>query len=152
MSMKKNNQPRILVVTSCTGEKNFKPDEQLGFKDFENKTQLAIEEKRISQYMCSASEMYTGMQHLRLMEGINLFRKSLGKKSIDVNILSAGYGLIAENRAIAPYEVTFNNMKGHEVDAWSKHLGIREDFEKVVRDYDLVFLLLGENYLGNGSA
>lgn len=145
--MKKNNQPRILVVTSCTGEKVFKPDEQLGVKDFENKTQLAIEEKRLSQYMCSAAEMYTGMQHLRLMEGINLFRKFLGEKSIDVNILSAGYGLIVEDRSIAPYEVTFNNMKGHEVDAWSKHLRIREDFEKAVRDYDLVFLLLGENYL-----
>ena len=46
------------MVTSCKGEKVFKPDEQLRVKDFEDKTQLAIEEKKLSEYTCSAAEMY----------------------------------------------------------------------------------------------
>lgn len=140
-------QPRILVVTSCTGEKKFKPENQLGFKDFENRKRLASGEKKLVQSMCTAGEMYTGMQHLRLMEGVKLLRNSFEDKAIDVNILSAGYGLIPENRMIAPYEVTFNGMKGHEVDSWASQLGIQSDFEKAIQGYDLVFLLLGENYL-----
>ena len=54
-------QPRILVVTSCTGEKKFKPENQLGFKDFENRKCLASGEKKLVQSMCTAGEMYTGM-------------------------------------------------------------------------------------------
>jgi hypothetical protein len=141
------NLPRILVVTSCTGEKKYKPDNQLTLKDFKDKKLLAIGEKNLAESMSTAGEMYTGMQHLRLMEGVNSFRQSLGNEAVNVNILSAGYGLIPEDMSIAPYEVTFNGMKGHEVDAWSKYLGIREAFEIAVRDFDLVFLLLGENYL-----
>ena len=141
------SQPRILVITSCTGEKKFKPENQLGLKDFENRKRLASGEKRLVQSMCTAGEMYTGMQHLRLMEGVKIFRQSLGDKAIDVNILSAGYGLIPEERLIVPYEVTFNGMKGYEVDSWASQLGIQSDFEKAVHGYDLVFLLLGENYL-----
>jgi len=140
-------QPRLLVVTSCTGEKKFKPENQLTFKDFEDRKGLAKGEKQLAHSMCTAAEMYTGMQHLRLMEGVKLLRQALGKEAVDLNILSAGYGLIPEDRAIAPYEVTFNGMKGHEVDSWSKHLGIQTAFEQAVQGYDLVFLLLGENYL-----
>ncbi|WP_413167739.1 DUF6884 domain-containing protein [Capilliphycus salinus ALCB114379] len=66
---------------------------------------------------------------------------------MDVVILSAGYGLISEQRAIAPYEVTFNTMKGREIDEWAEVLKIHEEFEKIVESYDLVFFLLGENYL-----
>ena len=139
-------QPRILDVTSCTGEKKFKPEHQLGFKDFENRKRLASGEKKLVQSLCTVGEMYTGMQHLRLMEGVKLLRQSLGEKAIDVNILSAGYGLISEERLIAPYEVTFNGMKGHEVDSWASQLGIQADFEKAIHGYDLVFLLLGDNY------
>jgi len=66
---------------------------------------------------------------------------------VDVAILSAGYGLIKENLAIAPYEVTFNGMKGHEVDSWAQHLNVHESLEQTVQGYDLIFLLLGDNYL-----
>jgi hypothetical protein len=66
---------------------------------------------------------------------------------IDVSIVSAGYGLISENRVIAPYEVTFNTMKGHEINDWAKRLKIHQSLEKIISDYDLIFVLLGEKYL-----
>jgi Queuine tRNA-ribosyltransferase len=108
---------------------------------------LAKREAELAEFAYPAGEMYTGAQHLRLMEGVKLLRQKLGREVIDVAIASAGYGLIAEDRVIAPYEVTFNTMKVAEVDAWAKHLGMHATLEKIVRDYDLVFLLLGENYL-----
>ena len=141
------SQPRVLVITSCTGEKRFKPDNQLTLEDFKEPVRLQQREAELSKFACPSGQMYTGMQHLRLMEGVQLLRQALGQDAVTVTILSAGYGLIEENRAISPYEVTFNGMKGHEVDAWAQYLKVHEVLEKAVQGYDLIFLLLGDNYL-----
>jgi hypothetical protein len=108
---------------------------------------LRDREAELADFACPAGELYTGQQHLRLMEGVRIIRNVLGDSALDVSILSAGYGLIAEKQKIAPYEVTFNGMKSHEVDAWAKHLGIHEDIVNRIQSADLVFFLLGDNYL-----
>jgi hypothetical protein len=108
---------------------------------------LRKREKQLSEFMAPAGEMYTGMQHIQLMEGVRTLCKTLEKPVIDVVIISAGYGLISEDHVIAPYEVTFNTMKGHEIDAWAKRLKIHQSLEKAISDYDLIFVLLGEKYL-----
>lgn len=144
-------QPRVLVITSCTGEKRFKPDNQLTLEDFKEPTYLQQREAELAEFVCPAGQMYTGMQHLRLMEGVQLLRQSLGQDTVEVSILSAGYGLIHEHRAIAPYEVTFNTMKSREIDVWAQYLKVRQEFEKFIQDYDLIFVLLGEQYLRSVS-
>lgn len=138
---------RILIVTSCTGEKRFKPTNQLTLEDFQDSARLQSRSHELAEFACPASQMYTGLQHLRAVEGVELLRQAVGKQAVDLVILSAGYGLIAENEVIVPYEVTFNTMKGHEVDEWAKFLEVHEDFEKAIAGYDLVFMLLGDNYL-----
>jgi hypothetical protein len=138
---------RILIVTSCTGEKRFKPTNQLTLEDFQDSARLQSRSHELAEFACPASQMYTGLQHLRAVEGVELLRQAVGKQAVDLVILSAGYGLIAENEVIVPYEVTFNTMKGHEVDEWGKFLEVHEDFEKAIAGYDLVFMLLGDNYL-----
>ncbi|MGL4498191.1 MAG: DUF6884 domain-containing protein, partial [Planktothrix sp.] len=74
-------------------------------------------------------------------------RQSLGNSAVDVAILSAAYGLIPENQPIVPYEVTFNQMKAEQLDNWSRLLEIKQKFEQTIEGYDLVFILLGKNYL-----
>lgn len=140
-------QPRVLVVTSCTGEKRYKPENQLTLEDFKEKARLEQREVQLAQFACSAGQMYTGQQHLRVMEGVQLLRQSFGRETVDVMILSAGYGVIPEDKNIRPYEVTFNTMKGYQIDEWAKCLEIRQVLERVIVSYDLVFMLLGENYL-----
>ncbi len=139
--------PRVLVITSCTGEKQSKPENQLVLADFKNADRLQKREAELADFSTTAGTMYTGMQHLRLMEGVLQWRGALGQNAVDLGILSAGYGLIEEDRLIVPYEVTFNSMKGHEVDGWARSLGLHDAFEKAIAPYDLIFLLLGENYL-----
>ena len=139
--------PKILVITSCTGEKRSKPDNQLVMSDFQDPKKLKLREKELKAFACTAGELYTGAQHLRLMEGVTLLRQSYGKESIDVKILSAGYGLIDEHQKIFPYEVTFNAMKSSEVDSWSSELDVHRAIEETIREYDLIFILLGDNYL-----
>lgn len=139
--------PRVLIITSCTGEKRFKPENQLTQEDFKHAARLRKREKQLAEFMSPAGAMYTGMQHMQLMEGVRNLRKTLKQPTFDVSIVSAGYGLISENQVIAPYEVTFNTMKGSEIDAWAKRLKIHHSIEQIVPDYDLIFVLLGEKYL-----
>ena len=91
--------------------------------------------------------MYTAIQHLRVMEGVSFLRTELGAEAIDVAILSAGYELMHETQMIVPYEMTFNTMKGYEVDEWARFLRVHDRLEKAILGYDLVFMLLGDNYL-----
>lgn len=139
--------PRVLVVTSCTGKKRLKPENQLRLDDFKN---LELNHSRLAElaeYACPASQIYTGVQHLRTMEGVSILRQVFGAQTVDLVILSAGYGLIREDKKIFPYEVTFNTMKSEEVDQWATILNIHADFARTIENYDLIFVLLGENYL-----
>lgn len=136
---------KVLVVTSCTGEKIYKPSNELTMKDFVNKELLIQREKELEQYITSAGEMYTGTQHKELMDGVRRYRQHGG--DIDVAILSAGYGLLKEHDHIAPYEVTFNSMNTAKIKSWSYDLKITEELQKFIRNYDLVFFLLGDKYL-----
>ena len=140
---------KILVITSCTGEKKFSPANQLVQDDFRNEKTLKARERELKDFALPAAEMYTGMQHLRLMEGLRLLREKYpkNKATFDLAIVSAGYGLIAEDRMIVPYEVTFNTMKNPEIDQWATERHIHDDLEKLLPAYDFVFFLLGDKYL-----
>ena len=139
--------PRILVITSCTGEKREKPTNQLIQSDFYETEQLKSREEELADFATPASQLYTGYQHLQVMKGVNHLRDALGSEVIDLMILSAGYGLIPEDQIIVPYEVSFNTMTGQEIDEWSRFLDIHRSLEQAIHNYDLIFILLGENYI-----
>ena len=139
---------RILIITSCTGEKVVGSDRQLTAEDFKmGKTHVTKREKELKDLLRSAGEMYSGEQHVRLMRGVEESRKS-GKDQIHLYVLSAGYGLIPEDRMVAPYEITFATMKSKELRDWADTLNVPEDFRKVVEaPYEFGMILLGDNYL-----
>lgn len=136
---------RILVVTSCTGEKYKKPKNQLIIEDFMNADSLSQREFELIEFKVEAGKMYTGSQHKSLMDGVQEYRRA--GHLIDVDILSAGYGLINEHQEIVPYEVTFNSMNASKIKNWSRHQNITNSLIERIKDYDLVFFLLGDKYL-----
>ena len=138
---------KTLIITSCTGEKKHKPENQLYQNDFYDKKALSHKEQELSEYREKASDLYTGMQHLRLMEGINELRKTFDQHIVDLSIISAGYGLLNEDEIIVPYEVTFNDMNNSQIVEWSNHLQIPQNVSQLIKSYDLVFFLLGDKYL-----
>lgn len=138
---------KTLIITSCTGEKRNKPNNQLVQSDFLNKDILSLRENELMTFKTSAENMYTGMQHLRLMEGIDNLRKSFGREIVDLAIVSAGYGLLSEEEEIVPYEVTFSSMKSKQLDEWAENLNIHNDVCELIKGYDMVFFLLGDKYL-----
>lgn len=143
---------RILILTSCTGEKAVKHPDQLTLDDFRSgSAHVARREKGIADSCRTAGKIYTGEQHLRLMRGVARFRETgggKGKNEVNLHILSAGYGVIQESRVVAPYETTFATMKTKELRDWADTLKVPEDFRKTVGwNYDLGLILLGASYL-----
>ena len=141
---------RALVLTSCTGEKAVESDRALTLADFQQgSAHVAKRERELNDALRRAGEMYTGLQHVRLMRGISRFRESTNKNgcALDLYVLSAGYGIISEERKIAPYEVTFATMRGKELRKWADALKVPREFRKLMlRQYDLGLILLGDNY------
>jgi hypothetical protein len=136
---------RLLVISSCTGSKLHAPAGALAISDFQNPTLLAHRQVDLRQWCCSAETMYTGQQHLYMMEGIRTLRRA--GVEVDLKIVSAGYGLVDEAQEIAPYNVTFSGMTDSEIRPWADHLSIPGAIRQSVKGHSLVFFLLGKQYL-----
>src|SRR5947209_6904161 len=115
----------IVVITTCTGEKATAHERALTLRDFRKGGEhVAARERELAEVLRPAEEMYTGLQHARLMGGV---RAGAGAhagngsqpRRLSLFILSAGYGLIPAGRKVAPYECTFNGMKARELRKWA---------------------------------
>ena len=83
---------------------------------------------------------------MSLMDGIKRYRDA-GRDDLDLQILSAGYGLLDEDQDIVPYEVTFSKMTNRVLKEWSQTLSITDSINQKLKNYDLIFFLLGDRYL-----
>ena len=142
---------RILIVTSCTGEKAARHDRALTLADFrQGPEHVTRREQEFADLLMPAERLYTGEQHARLLRGLRAFRerRSGDGSTIDLRILSAGYGLIPHDRPLAPYECTFQGMARHELREWADRLGVPAAIRRVLAGpYDLGLVLLGDAYL-----
>lgn len=142
---------RVLVITSCTGEKSVKTEHQLTPDDFaQGSDHVAQREQGLQTYMTPAEDLYTGQQHKRLMSGVRQFRENAAVDGdrLDLWVLSAGYGLVPADRPLAPYECTFSGMSKVAAREWAVARGIPYTFRRLVSEpYDLGIVLLGGAYL-----
>ncbi|MGF6950208.1 hypothetical protein QF028_002713 [Neobacillus sp. B4I6] len=140
---------KLLIITSCTNSKIYSPEQQLNKSDFLDTSILFEREKQLGSFKAKAKDMYTGQQHLWVIDGINNLREKYGDSVVDLAIVSAGYGLLNEDQEIFPYNVTFSKMKKDELTDWSNNLKINKDTSEKIKSYDMVFFLLGEEYLNS---
>lgn len=137
---------RILVITSCTGEKSVHDEHQLTLADFQlGPEHVQAREKDLPE--ARADELYTGLQHQRLMRGVLAARQS-NSIDLELHVLSAGYGLVNAERLLAPYEATFSGMRRDDLLEWARQLHIASDIREVLgQAFDFTLILLGEDYL-----
>lgn len=138
---------RILVITSCTGRKKHKPVNELQYENFVSPERLCQRTAELKDFKTLAAEMYTGQQHLYLMDGLRQLRETHGQTVVDLNIISAGYGLLSEKDVIVPYNVTFQKLKKKEILERSNNLQIHEQAKTLITGYELVIFLLGKEYI-----
>ena len=147
----KNNVAKVLVLTSCTGEKALdikrfgKADALKGRKHVQAITKQYMKEAVL------AKDLYIGGQQINLM-------KSVSQASfVDLKIVSAGYGIIDGNDKTVGYDSTFkiDNKKPDcchsksEQTQLANALEIPSGFKKLLQDksYDCGLILLGDDYL-----
>ncbi|QDZ41611.1 hypothetical protein FRE64_16695 (plasmid) [Euhalothece natronophila Z-M001] len=85
--MNETDFPRILLLTSCTGEKRYKPTNPLAQSDFRlsvcdsSGTRKPRREEELAEFATPASNIYTGAQHRQAMEGVKALRQALGSQA-----------------------------------------------------------------------
>ena len=140
------NLMRILIVTSCTGQKTVGHPRGLTGDDFaQGSAHVQEREVALADCLTPARDLYRGQQHVRLMRGV---KGVAGRLETHLQVVSAGYGLIRGERKIAPYECTFSGRGKADLRAWADRLGIPAAFRALMADpYDLCLWLLGDDYL-----
>ncbi len=139
---------RICVVGSC-GKKKLRHSERAPTcKDLTARDALSLWQQRLAALAVEARDMYVGNQTRELVKGVDALR-TIDGVDVDLFIVSAGFGLLAEHEPVPPYDCTFTGMKKQSILFRAKRLRIPDDFEKVCRDtrYDLIYLALGKNYI-----
>lgn len=139
----------IRILTSCTKKKAVSCTNPISTKDFERgEEHLNERESELRDYQLPAGEMYTGLQHRYLMDGVRAVRKKKVGLDIDVAIISAGYGVVSEEDLIAPYERAFNGKPKTEIRELSDRLDIPKKSRRfLAQSADLILILLGGKYL-----
>lgn len=112
---------KILVISSCTSKK--------------------------LRRKAPAGEIYTGGQHRYLMEGLDKVRSRFREQAIELAIISAKHGLLMESNVIEPYDFTFQGLRKEKILEHSDRLQIHDKTEALIKHYDLVFFLLGKEYV-----
>jgi hypothetical protein len=141
---------KLLVIGSCTGDKknNGCPEsEYLTEADFDTVEKMRAGESRLSQWILPATDLYIGEQHLRMARGIAHLRRHFGHSACVLKIISAGYGVVEEDRSLAPYEVSFSNKPCKWIRDRAAKLDIPAAVRSAIRGYEAVVFLLGNKYL-----
>lgn len=138
---------RLLVISSCTADKAVSRRDGLTLRHFQNLSERRGREEALKPFARPAAALYTGMQHRHLMRGIDRLRRRYGRETVELKIISAGYGLVDENRLLVPYEATFEEMSRTEARAWARALGIAAAVRESLTGRTLVVVLLGARYL-----
>jgi arabinogalactan endo-1,4-beta-galactosidase len=150
---------KILIISSCSSKKLYNPDNKLVAKDKLDDAFFSQRVDSLDAYKVPAYNMYIGRQYGPYANGelgplkkaVESLRKKYGKNVVDLFIVSAGYGLISEDKEIVPYDISFNDIrkatdKKHNVDSWSDFLKIHCSIVSLVKNYDIIFVLLADKY------
>jgi hypothetical protein len=122
-----NDADSILILSACTATKTTTDSGRL----------------------LIAEELYAGQQHRRLMRGVGAYRAA-GEPSgpLKLQILSAGHGVVAADRALSRYDATFAGMPRAQLRRRAARLGVPKAVANLLaQPRRLAVLLLGEDYL-----
>jgi hypothetical protein len=96
-----------------------------------------------------AEDLYAGQQHRRLMRGISAYRDA-GQPCgpLELQILSAGHGVIAGDMPLRGYDATFMGMPRARLRRRASRLGVPKAIASLLaQPRRLAVLLLGSDYL-----
>ena len=138
---------RTLVIAPCSAKKRGDVPHPATASDLADPERRGQAEERLAAFAHPALEIYTGTHHQLVMEGVRAVWQRWGRKTLDVAILSGGYGLLRADEEIIPYDVTFDQFDEQALANWVERLEIPEQVASLAGQYDLAFYLLSGRYL-----
>lgn len=138
---------RTLVIAPCSAKKRGNAPQPATASELADPEQRQQAKERLAAYAHPALEIYTGTHHQLVMEGVKAVWQRWGRETLDVAILSGGYGLLRADEEIIPYDVTFDEFNEQALANWVERLKMPEQAASLASQYDLVFLLLSGRYL-----
>jgi len=142
----------ILILSQCSAKKNYKLPTNLKALEEDDFIDSQILEKRILElkpYEKKACDLYDGMMQYLMYPAIDNLRNLFKEKvNFDHYIISAGFGLVKDDQLLVPYNKTFQGKTEKFIIAEAQKLGIADKLNNVLNNnYDLIFILVGEDYL-----
>ena len=137
---------RILIIDQCSNSKSY-PEDSVAFDASEiDDAGLATLRRREDAASIPARKLYTGRQQKYVGDAVDSLRAN--GHTVGRYFISAGFGLVAENEELPPYNVTFADMTASEIDSRAEVLGLTEQTQDVIsaEAYDIVFFALGSDY------
>jgi hypothetical protein len=138
---------RTLVITPCSTKQRGNVADPAHATDLADPGRRRQVQDRLAAFACPAFEMYTSTHYRLIRDGVQAVWQRWGRETVEIAILSSGYGLLQADDVIVPYDVTFDEFDEAELTRWTAHLQISQQVSILVQDYDLVFYLLGGRYL-----
>jgi len=138
---------RTLVITPCSAKKRGDVPHPADAADLADSERRRQAEARLAAFACPAAQLCTGKHHRLVMSGLQDVWERWGRETIDLSILSAGYGLLGADEVIVPHDVTFDQFDQETLARQVDDLQLSGQATELVRQYDLVFYLLGGRYL-----
>jgi hypothetical protein len=136
-----------LVITPCSAKKRSDVPNPARAADLADPERRRQAEARLAAFSQPAMDMYTGIHHRLVVEGVRALWERRGRQVLDVSILSGGYGLLRAEEVIIPYDVSLDEFDAAGLAQWAARLRIPERAATLIRSYDLVFYLLDGRYL-----
>ncbi|MGD9048508.1 MAG: hypothetical protein PVF77_10665 [Anaerolineae bacterium] len=138
---------RTLVIAPCSAKKRGDAPNPATAADLADPERRRQAEARLADLASPALEIYTGTHHLLVMEGVQAVWQRWGRETLDLAILSGGYGLLRADDRVIPYNVTFDQFDEQALADWAGRLRIPEQAASLAGRYDLAFYLLSGRYL-----
>jgi|GEM_PF-2703055 len=139
---------RLLVISACSGKKNAPPHAPMPSpKEIETLGIRIVNDERFSKFKKKAIDMYAGLEHLKISQSMKKIWQTYGYNFAELRIISAAFGMLKWNDEIIPYNVKFNEKCASYNRTLGIKLSIPHDFDCIVTEYDIVFVILGIPYL-----
>jgi hypothetical protein len=137
---------RVLIIDQCSGTKDFPDDLPVADQEWTGRADQNEILSSLDIDGIQARDLYNGKQQQRIGEAVQVLKTN--DHDVTRYFLSAGFGAVAADVRLPPYEATFNKMTKDEIEERSNKFGLTERIKTLIEnnDYDIVFFALGMKY------
>lgn len=145
--MSQTRPPAVVVISNCTGLKDtpLPKDRRPDCSDLDNNREECF--RRFAAYTRPAHTLYDNTYHQEVRRGCWNLARRYGPDGTKWSIISAGWGLIAHDMDIIPYECTFQGKSDKEIRERGDRLGIGQMLFELLEGSGTAVFLLSRDYL-----